>query len=151
MHWLIVHHLENGDEGFTASPILRDPLPTPFGRGLSPCEFAHLRCLPGYIWFASSPVFTLLTYTMVGGHLGDRDYLIGLQAAVFLCVHLLLLSLASATVRLLSLLLIMRSGPARQARQYKFVPVHQSACFCTIFISLLFVVLWYPSTPAGRL
>ena len=85
---------------------------------------------------------------MVGGHLGDRDYLIGLQAAVFLCVHLLLLSLASATVRLLSLLLIMRLGSASQVRLYKFAPVHRSACLCTIFLSLLFVVLWAPPRPA---
>jgi hypothetical protein len=47
------------------------------------------------------------------------------------------------------------SVEGRHFRTYRSgVLVHRSACFCTmiyLFPSLLFVVLWYPSTPAGRL
>ena len=108
--------------------------------------FAHSRCLPGHIWFASSPVFTLLTYTMVGGHLGDRDHLIGFFKLQFFCVCTFFFFLwqVQRFVFFPSCSYLMRSGPARQVRLYKFVPVHRSARFCTIFLSLLFVVLWAP-------
>ena len=89
---------------------------------------------PGSFWVDGTRPCSQWANNNVGGHLGDHDSLIGLQAAVFLCVHLLLLSLASATVRLLSLLLIMRSRGAGKASQYKFVPVYRSACFCTRYI-----------------